>query len=148
MGVPGRDPRASRSAVENIIPTETYTPRAIRRVLPELSDRVQGMALNVPVPDGSVVDLTLFLERPATRDEINALVHSASQSHLSKLVEYCTEPIVSSDVIGDSHSAIFDSLATMVLDDLAKLVIWYDNGWGYSRRLVEVLERLAGEEAK
>lgn len=144
--VPGRDPRASRAAAENIIPTETYTPRAIKRVLPELADRVQGLALNVPVPDGSAVDLSLFLERPARAEEINALVRSASVSYLSGLVEYCSEPIVSSDVTGDPHSAIFDSLATMVLEDLAKLIIWYDNGWGYSQRLVEVLDRLVREE--
>ena len=143
--VPNRDLRASRSAAENIIPTATYTPRAIGQVLPEMSGLLEGLALNVPVPDGSAVDLTLFLARPATREEVNELVRSAAESRYAGILAYCEDPIVSSDVIGDSHSAVFDSEATLVLDDLVKLILWYDNGWGYSRRLVEVLELSRGE---
>jgi glyceraldehyde 3-phosphate dehydrogenase len=145
--VPNRDLRASRAAAENIIPTSTYTPRAIGQLLPELSEKLEGLALNVPVPDGSAVDLTLFLARPATREEVNELVRSASESRYAGIIAYCEDPIVSSDVIGESHSAVFDSQATMVLDDLVKLILWYDNGWGYSRRLVEVLELSRSERA-
>jgi glyceraldehyde 3-phosphate dehydrogenase len=139
--VPNRDLRASRAAAENIIPTSTYTPRAIGQLLSELSGRLEGLALNVPVPDGSAVDLTLFLDRPATREEINELMRSAAESRYAGILAYSTDPLVSSDVIGESHSAVFDSEATMVLDDLVKVILWYDNGWGYSQRIVEVLER-------
>ena len=144
--VPNRDLRASRAAAENIIPTSTYTPRAIGQILPDWGGKLEGLALNVPVPDGSAVDLTLFLARPATREEINELVRSAAESRFAGILAYSTDPLVSSDVIGESHSAVFDSEATMVLDDLVKLILWYDNGWGYSRRIVEVLELSRSEQ--
>jgi glyceraldehyde 3-phosphate dehydrogenase len=141
--VPGKDLRRSRAAAENIIPTETYSPRGIGRVLPDLEGRLQGMALNVPVPDGSNIDLTCLLEREVKREEVNAVVRSAALTTYSSIIEYSEDPLVSSDVIGNSHSAIFDSLATMVIGgNMVKSIIWYDNGWGYAHRVVELITRL------
>jgi len=142
--VPGRDLRNSRAAAENIIPTETYSPVGIGRVLPDMEGRLTGRALAVPVPDGSNVDLTLLMHQKVTRTEINEVVRSAALSHYKSIVEYSEDPLVSSDVIGNTHSSIFDSLATMVIDDeLAKVITWYDNGWGYACRVVELVARLA-----
>ncbi len=141
--VPGKDLRRSRAAAENIIPTETYSPQGIGRILPELEGKLTGMALNVPVPDGSNVDLTCHMERQVTREEINEVVRSAAETEYRAIIEYSEDPLVSSDVIGNSHSAVFDSLATMVMGgDLSKTIIWYDNGWGYATRVVELIVRL------
>lgn len=138
--VPGDSLRASRSATENIIPTPTNSPEIIERVLPALKGRLAGMALNVPVPDGSSVDLVAFLETSTTAAEVNAAMKEAASA--SPVMEYTEEPIVSSDVIGNSHSAVFDGLATIVMDGtLLKAIIWFDNGWGYAARAVEVMER-------
>jgi glyceraldehyde 3-phosphate dehydrogenase len=140
--VPGDTLRLSRAAAENIIPAPTNSPEIIERVLPAVKGKLVGMALNVPVPDGSNVDLVAILEKPATPEEINDAIKSAAAG--SRILEYTDEPIVSSDVIGNTHSAIFDGLATIVMDGtMAKLVIWYDNGWGYAARAVELMERLA-----
>lgn len=141
--VPGKDLRRSRAAAENIIPTTTYSPEGIGRVVPELDGKLHGMALNVPVPDGSNIDLTCLLEREVERDAINEVIRSASLTTFSDVIEYSEDPLVSSDVIGNSHSAIFDSLATMVIGgNMAKCVIWYDNGWGYANRVVELITRI------
>lgn len=141
--VPHADLRRSRAAAENIIPTATYSPNGIGEVLPEMAGKLTGMALNVPVPDGSTVDLTCRMSRPVDRDQINEVVRSAAASTHRSIIAYSEDPIVSTDVIGNSHSAVFDSLATMVLDgDLVKVLVWYDNGWGYATRVVELLERL------
>lgn len=141
--VPGKDLRRSRAAAENIIPTETYSPAAIGRILPELEGRLQGIALNVPVPDGSNVDLTCHLEREVTRSEVNEVIRSGSLTRYRNIVEYSEDPLVSSDVIGNPHSAIFDSMATLVMGgDLVKTIVWYDNGWGYATRVVELVQRL------
>ena len=141
--VPGKDLRRSRAAAENIIPTETYSPRGIGDVLPEFEGRLTGMALNVPVPDGSNVDLTMWMERDVTREEVNEVMRSAAATGYKAIIEYSEDPLVSSDVIGNSHSAVFDSLATMVMGgDLVKVVVWYDNGWGYATRVVELIRRL------
>lgn len=141
--VPGKDLRRSRAAAENIIPTETYSPRGIGQILPELEGRLTGMALNVPVPDGSNVDLTLRMERNVTREEVNEVIRSAALTTHKAIIEYSEDPLVSSDVIGNTHSAVFDSLATMVMGgDLVKVIVWYDNGWGYATRVVELIRRL------
>lgn len=140
--VPGDDLRLSRSAAENIIPAPTNSPEIVEQVLPRLKGKLTGMALNVPVPDGSSVDLVTILSRPATSEEINAAVAKAAVD--STILEYTDEPIVSSDVIGNPHSAIFDGLATLVMDGtMAKTVVWFDNGWGYAARAVELIEKLA-----
>ncbi|MCB2223320.1 MAG: glyceraldehyde-3-phosphate dehydrogenase [Actinobacteria bacterium] len=140
--VPGDSLRLSRAAAENIIPAPTNSPEIIERVLPAVSGKLVGMALNVPVADGSNVDLVAFLEKPATRDEVNAAIAKAAAE--SRILEYTEDPIVSTDVIGNPHSAIFDGLATVVMDGtLLKAVIWFDNGWGYAARAVELMEKLA-----
>jgi len=143
--VPGADLRRSRAAAENIIPTSTYSPAGIGRVLPELEGKLDGMALNVPVPDGSNIDLTCLLERDVKREEINEVIRSAAKTTYASIVEYSEDAVVSSDIIGNSHSAIFDSLCTLVIGgNLAKSVIWYDNGWGYANRVVELITRILG----
>ncbi|RKZ09917.1 type I glyceraldehyde-3-phosphate dehydrogenase [bacterium] len=141
--VPHADLRRSRAAAENIIPTATYSPAGIGEVLPAMAGKLTGMALNVPIPDGSTVDLTCRMTRSVDRDQINEVVRSAAASTHRSIIAYSEDPIVSSDVIGDPHSAIFDSLATMVLDgDLVKVLVWYDNGWGYATRVVELIQRI------
>ena len=107
------------------------------------------MALNVPVPDGSNVDLVTLMKRPVTAEEVNEVVHSAAATRFKSIVEYTDEPIVSSDVIGNSHSGVFDGLSTQVLGgNLLKTVTWYDNGWGYANRVVELIHRLAELESR
>jgi glyceraldehyde 3-phosphate dehydrogenase len=145
--VPGASLRLSRSAAENIIPAPTNSPEIIEGVLPGLQGKLTGMALNVPVADGSNVDLVTIVSRPVTADEVRRAVKDLSNE--STVVEYCDEPIVSSDVIGNPHSAIFDGLATMVMDGtMIKSVIWFDNGWGYAARAVEVIEKMAAFDAE
>jgi glyceraldehyde 3-phosphate dehydrogenase len=140
--VPHADLRRSRAAAENIIPTATYSPSGIGEVLPSMEGKLTGMALNVPVPDGSTVDLTCRMSRSVDRDQVNEVIRSAAASSYRRIIEYEEDPIVSSDVIGNPHSAIFDSLASMELGgDLVKVLVWYDNGWGYATRVVELIER-------
>jgi glyceraldehyde 3-phosphate dehydrogenase len=142
--VPHEELRRSRAAAENIIPATTWSPLAVQRILPALEGRIAGIAMNVPVPDGSIVDLVTLMSRDVTVEEVNNLVWSAAQSTYRSIVEYSTEPLVSSDVIGNPHSAIFDSLSTQVIGgNLLKTLIWYDNGWGYATRVVELILRLA-----
>ncbi|MEE9219500.1 MAG: type I glyceraldehyde-3-phosphate dehydrogenase [Acidobacteriota bacterium] len=142
--VPHSDWRRSRAAAENIIPTETGAARAVGKVLPELAGKLDGVAMRVPVPDGSIVDLVTIMSRPVTVEEVNEVVRSAATSHLKEIVEYCEDPIVSGDVIGNSHSAIFDALSTQVLrGTYLKTVAWYDNEWGYACRVAQLTLRLA-----
>ena len=141
--VPHEDLRRSRAAAENIIPTATYSPVGIGTVLPSMAGKLTGMALAVPVPDGSAVDLTCRMTRSVTAEEINEVIRSAAASTYRSIIEYSEDPIVSSDVVGNPHSAIFDSLVTLVLDgDLVKMLVWFDNGWGYATRVVELISRL------
>jgi glyceraldehyde 3-phosphate dehydrogenase len=143
--VPHSEIRRSRAAAENIIPTTTFSPQVVERIVPELRGRLDGMALNVPVPDGSNADLVALMRRTVTAEEVNEVVRSAAATRFKGIVEYTDEPIVSSDVIGNSHSAIFDGLSTQVLGgNLLKTVTWYDNGWGYANRVVELAFKLAG----
>jgi glyceraldehyde 3-phosphate dehydrogenase len=147
--VPHSDKRRSRSAVENIIPTETWSPLAVERILPELKGKLDGMALNVPVPDGSNVDLVTLMSREVTAVEVNEVVRSAAASTFRSIIEYTDQPIVSSDVIGNPHSGMFDGLSTAVLGgNMLKTVTWYDNGWGYANRVVELISRLAELESR
>ncbi|NND83735.1 MAG: type I glyceraldehyde-3-phosphate dehydrogenase [Acidimicrobiia bacterium] len=141
--VPTSGFRTSRAAGENIIPAETNSPEILAQVFPELAGRLQGMALNVPVPDGSTVDMVARFSSPITKESLNAAIHAAAVGSSANVLEYTEDPIVSSDVIGSTASGVYDSLATMVMDDdLAKLIIWFDNGWGYSARIVQTLERM------
>jgi glyceraldehyde 3-phosphate dehydrogenase len=141
--VPHKDLRRSRSAAENIIPTTTGAARAVGKVLPQLAGRLDGMAMRVPVPDGSIVDLTCRLRRPARTAEINAAVRSAAEGALRRIIEYSEAPLVSSDIIGNPHSSIFDALSTDAAGDgWARVLSWYDNEWGYSNRVVDLVDRL------
>jgi glyceraldehyde 3-phosphate dehydrogenase len=142
--VPHRDFRRSRAAAENIIPTSTGAARAVGKVLPHLNGKLDGTAARVPVPDGSVVDLVVQLTQCPTVSEINAVVREAAEGYLAGVVEYCVVPLVSSDIIGNPHSSIFDSLLTQAFDDgRCRIVSWYDNEWGYSNRCVDLIEQMA-----
>ncbi|MDX1469655.1 MAG: type I glyceraldehyde-3-phosphate dehydrogenase [Acidimicrobiia bacterium] len=142
--VPHKDLRRSRAATENIIPTTTGAAKAVGQVLPELAGKLDGMAMRVPVPDGSTVDLVVELERDVTPEEVNAAVRKAAEGELKGIVEYTEVPIVSTDVIGNPHSSVFDAGSTHVLGgNLVKVLAWYDNEWGYSNRVVDLIERLA-----
>jgi len=143
--VPHKDLRRSRAANENIIPTTTGAARAVGKVLPELRGKLDGIAMRVPVPDGSTVDLVAELASPVTPASINeAMLEAASKPPLAGILAYCEDPIVSSDIIQDSHSAVFDSLCTRVLGDrLIKVIAWYDNEWAYSCRVVDLVGKLA-----
>ncbi|HVS13819.1 MAG TPA: type I glyceraldehyde-3-phosphate dehydrogenase [Thermoanaerobaculia bacterium] len=141
---PHKDFRRSRNAAINIIPTSTGAARAVGRVIPELEGKLDGLAFRVPVPDGSVVDLTVELERAVTIEEVNAAVRAAAEGPMRKILEYVTDPIVSSDIVGNSHSSIFDAELTQVMDgSLVKVVSWYDNEWGYSSRVEDLVSKLA-----
>lgn len=148
--VPDADLRRGRAAAENIIPTSTNAPAMVMELIPELQGRIGGLAMNVPVPDGSVVDLVAWTESRVDRTAVNEVIRTAAAGPLKGILEYEEEPIVSSDVIGNPHSSIFDALSTMALgDNLIKAVAWYDNGWGYSNRVVDLIERFAAmEESK
>ncbi|UCG39897.1 MAG: type I glyceraldehyde-3-phosphate dehydrogenase [Acidimicrobiia bacterium] len=141
--VPHSDFRRSRAATENIIPTTTGAAKAVGLVLPELAGKLDGMAMRVPVPDGSTVDLVVELEQDVTVEEVNAAVKAAAEGELAGILQYTEDPIVSTDIIGNPHSSIFDASATQVMDGkLVKVMTWYDNEWGYSNRVVDLIERL------
>jgi glyceraldehyde 3-phosphate dehydrogenase len=142
--VPHKDLRRSRAATENIIPTTTGAAKAVGEVLPNLDGKLDGMAMRVPVPDGSTVDLVVELEKDVTVEEINAAIKKAADGPLKGIMEYTEDPIVSTDIIGNPHSSIFDASGTHVLGgNLVKVMSWYDNEWGYSNRVVDLIERLA-----
>ena len=142
--VPHTDLRRSRAAAENIIPTTTGAARAVGEVMPELDGKLDGIAMRVPVPDGSIVDLVAEVEKPATVEKLNAAMKEASEKEpLQGILSYSDEAIVSSDIITSPYSAIFDAPSTRVLGkDLVKVIAWYDNEWGYSCRVVDLIERL------
>ncbi|MCX8007083.1 MAG: type I glyceraldehyde-3-phosphate dehydrogenase [Coriobacteriia bacterium] len=145
LDLPHKDLRRARAAAMSIIPTSTGAAKAIGLVMPELKGKLDGIAMRVPTPDGSVVDLTAELERPATADAINAAMKAAAEGTMKGILEYCEDPIVSSDVIGNPASSIFDSLQTMVLGGegtFVKCVSWYDNEWGYSNRVVDLIKMI------
>jgi glyceraldehyde 3-phosphate dehydrogenase len=145
--VPHKDLRRSRAAAENIIPTTTGAARAVGEVLPKLKGRLDGMAMRVPVPDGSVVDLSCRVRATPRANDVNAAVRSAAEGRLRGILEYSEVPLVSSDVIGNPHSSIFDALSTSASGDgYVKVLSWYDNEWGYSNRVVDLIERLAALE--
>lgn len=136
---PHKDLRRARAAAINIVPTSTGAAKAIGLVLPELKGKLDGYALRVPIPTGSVTDLTAELSKPGTVDEINAAFKAAADGPLKGILKYYDAPIVSSDIVTDPHSSLFDSGLTKVIDNQAKVVSWYDNEWGYSNRLVDLV---------
>ena len=141
---PHKDMRRSRHAATNIVPTSTGAAKAVGLVLPELAGKLDGMALRVPVPDGSLVDLTVEVERDVTVEQVNAAMRDAANGSLRGILSYSEEEIVSSDIIGNPYSSIFDAPLTLVQDKrLVKVISWYDNEWGYSTRVEELIGRLA-----
>lgn len=145
LDLPHKDLRRARAAAMSMIPTTTGAARAVSLVLPELAGKLDGFATRVPTPDGSMVDLTVELEREVTIEEINAAMKAAAEGPLKGILEYQDDPIVSIDIVGDDHSSIFDSLLTMVMggkSNLVKCISWYDNEWGYSNRVKDLVKIL------
>ncbi|MBT2212699.1 type I glyceraldehyde-3-phosphate dehydrogenase [Actinomadura sp. NEAU-AAG7] len=140
---PHKDLHRARSAAVNVIPTSTGAARSVGVVIPELAGRFDGMALRVPVEDGSLVDLACLLERPATAEEINEAFAEAAGGSLAGILRYNTHPIVSRDVIGDSASCVFDAPLTQSGGELVKIFGWYDNEWGYTCRLADLVDHIA-----
>jgi len=144
---PHKDLRRARAAAMSMILTTTGAAKAISLVIPELQGKMDGVAVRVPTPDGSVVDLVAQLEKKATVEGVNAAMKKAAAGPMKGILEYCEDPIVSCDVIGNPHSSIFDALSTMVLgDDMVKVFSWYDNEWGFSVRMVEMLANMIRRE--
>jgi glyceraldehyde 3-phosphate dehydrogenase len=145
LDLPHSDLRRARAAAVSMIPTTTGAARAVGKVIPELKGKMDGVSIRVPVVDGSLVDLVAELKKTVTAEDINAAVKKAAQGPMKNIVEYCEDPIVSVDVIGNSHSSIFDSLSTAVMDgNFVKVFSWYDNEWGYSCRTLDLVKKLAG----
>jgi glyceraldehyde 3-phosphate dehydrogenase len=144
LDLPHKDLRRARAAGINIIPTTTGAAVAVTKVLPELKGRLDGMAMRVPVSDGSVVDMVAMLQKKVTKEEVNrAMQDAASKPPLQGVLQYSEEPLVSSDVVGNPHSSVFDALSTTVLgDNMVKVVSWYDNEFAYAKRMTEILEHL------
>lgn len=137
------DLRRSRAAGENTIPTTTGAARAVGKVLPEITGRLDGMAMRVPVVDGSIVDLVAHFDKSVTPDSINSAIREAAEGPLKGILEFCTDSVVSTDIIGNPHSSIFDAQLTSVIGEKsAKVFSWYDNEWGYSSRVVDLISRL------
>ncbi len=145
LDLPHKDLRRARAAALSMIPTTTGAARAVSLVLPELKGKLDGFATRVPTPDGSMVDLTVELEKNVTIEEINAAMKAAAEGPMKGILEYVDEPIVSTDIVDDAHSSIFDSLLTMVLGgegNFVKCISWYDNEWGYSNRVKDLAKIL------
>lgn len=144
-----KDWRGGRSASANIIPSSTGAAKAVGKVIPELNGKLTGMSFRVPTIDVSVVDLTCRLEKPATYEEIKSVVKAASENELKGILDYTEDDVVSSDFLGDAHTSIFDAKAGIALNDnFVKLVAWYDNEWGYSNKVVDLIEHMAVVDAK
>jgi glyceraldehyde 3-phosphate dehydrogenase len=143
LDLPHNDLYRCRAAALNIIPTSTGAAKAVGLVIPALKGKMTGISMRVPVPTGSVVDLVVETAKPVTKDAVNAAVKEAAEGPMKGILKYTTDAIVSSDIIGDSHSSIFAADQTMVLSDtMLKIISWYDNEWGYSCRTVDLIERL------
>ncbi len=145
IDLPHKDLRRGRAAALSIIPTSTGAAKAIGEVVPALKGKLNGFALRVPTPCGSVTDLSFALSKEATAEDINATLKDAADGGLRGIMEYCSEPIVSADIVGNSHSSVIDSLSTMVIGgkgNFGKILSWYDNEWGYSNRLVDLSQKL------
>lgn len=140
-----KDLRRARAAAENIIPTTTGAAKAVALVLPELDGKLNGFSARVPVPTGSLVDVTFEVDKPTTVDEVNKALKEASEGELKGILGYSEEPLVSKDYVGDPRSSIIDGLSTMVIDNMVKVVSWYDNEWGYSSRVVDLAKLIASK---
>jgi glyceraldehyde 3-phosphate dehydrogenase len=145
LDLPHKDLRRGRAAAINIVPSSTGAAKATSLAIPKLKGKMDGMAFRVPVPDGSVTDLVCILEREATAEEIKQAFQEAAGGRLKGILKYTADPVVSSDVVGDPHSCVFDAELTMALGNMVKVIGWYDNEWGYSNRLVELTELVASK---
>jgi len=146
LDLPHKDLRRARAAGMSIIPTTTGAAKAVALVLPELKGKLNGFAMRVPTPNVSVVDLVVELQKPAAAEEINAALKAAAQNELKGILQFCEDPLVSKDFNGNSHSSIVDAPSTMVIEgNMAKIVSWYDNEWGYSNRVVDLMEYISGK---
>ncbi len=144
LDMPYKDKRRGRAAAVNTVPSTTGAAKALGEVIPALKGKLHGYALRVPVPTGSITDLTFMAARKTSVEEINGAIKEAAEGPMKGIIEYVTDPIVSSDIVGDPASSIFDSTNTIVLDgDMVKVTMWYDNEWGYSNRSADLVERLA-----
>ena len=144
LDLPHKDLRRARAAALSMIPTSTGAAKAISEVLPQLKGRLDGLAVRVPVMDGSLVDLVVKVKKATTKEEVNAAMKAAAEGPLKGILEYCVDPIVSNDVIGNPHSSVLDSLSTNVMQgDMVKILSWYDNEWGFSNRMVDALLKMA-----
>jgi glyceraldehyde 3-phosphate dehydrogenase len=139
---PHKDLRRARAAAASIVPSSTGAAKAVGLVLPHLKGKLNGGAMRVPVPDGSVTDLTAILKTAASREDINAAFKAAAEKAMNGILEYCTDPIVSADILGNRHSCIFDAELTMVNGNMVKVVGWYDNEAGYSSRMADLVSRI------
>ncbi len=143
LDLPHSDLRRARSAAVSIIPTTTGAAIAVGKVIPELDGKLNGYALRVPIPDGAITDFTATLKREVTVEEVNAAFKKASENELKGILDYLDEPLVSADIIGNPHSSIFDSIATMTMGKMVKVLSWYDNEWGYSCRVVDLMKKIS-----
>jgi len=143
LDLPHSDLRRARSAAVSIIPTTTGAAKAVGKVIPELKGKLDGFSLRVPTPNGSITDLVATLKKEVTVEEINTAMKEAAEGAMKGIMEYTDEPLVSADIIGNDHSTIFDSLSTMANGKLVKVVGWYDNEWGYSCRVVDLVNKIA-----
>jgi glyceraldehyde 3-phosphate dehydrogenase len=142
LDLPHSDLRRARAAAQNIIPTSTGAARAVGKVLPELNGKLDGMSMRVPVPNGSVVDLVAILEKEVSVESVNACIRTAAEGPMAGVLEYSEDPLVSSDILGNPHSSVFDAGSTMVMDGkMVKVVSWYDNEWGYSNRVCDLIAK-------
>lgn len=140
---PHKDLRRARAGAVSIIPTTTGAAKSVGKVLPNLKGKLDGFSLRVPVPDGSITDFVAILKKEVTKEEINAAMKKAAEGPMKNILQYSEDPLVSSDIIGNSHSCIFDAQSTMANGNLVKVVGWYDNEWGYSCRVVDVINKIA-----
>nr|WP_269077312.1 type I glyceraldehyde-3-phosphate dehydrogenase [Schnuerera ultunensis] len=140
-----KDLRRARAAAESMIPTTTGAAKAVALVLPELKGKLNGFAIRVPVPTVSIVDVTFEVEKATTVEEVNAALKKAAEGEMKGILGYSEEPLVSRDYQGDSHSSTIDALSTMVIDNMVKVVAWYDNEWGYSARVVDLVKLVANK---
>ncbi len=143
LDLPHKDPRRARAAAVSIIPTTTGAAKSVGEVMPELQGKLDGMALRVPVPDGSITDFVCVVSRPTTVEEVNKAFKEAAAGYMKGVIQYTEDPIVSVDIIGNPHSSIFDAALTKVVDGvLVKVCAWYDNEWGFTKRLVDVVKMM------
>jgi glyceraldehyde 3-phosphate dehydrogenase len=144
LDAPHSDPRRARNAATNIIPTTTGAAKAVAKVLPQFKGKFDGVSLRVPTPTGSISDITAMLEREASADEVNAALEQAAAGSQKGIIRVTMDPIVQRDIVGDPHSGIVDGLMTKTMGRMAKVFVWYDNEWGYSNRMVDVLQLMGG----